>query len=139
MSTFKRPRSLMVTLAFGMTDRMVINLRLGTKSKPRRIDANDVRIVEVGMGEAASAHSVGARLGEMAKTLLDEMHPDDKFGNALVVDACAAYGDDVISGTAPDRTFDVRSGMLMPMNRQRAANDMMTLTMETVYENVAYG
>ena len=103
--------------------------------KPKAMTETDAgQVVTCGIGGSASAHSVGKRLGELALEVLTHRNSADRWLNEVVAKACDEYGRNVIDGIAPDCTFSVRAGCLLPMNRLPNADDMATLTMSSVVE-----
>lgn len=135
----KRPTKITAVHAFANEPRMTVEMTIGKKAAPVRSGDKDRPVITLGVSSTAAAYDVGKRLADMLRNLLHERNPDDEWLNDIIAKAAQSYGTSVIDGTAPDCTFDVRAGSLLPMNRLPNADDYTTLTFSTDYVEVKLG
>lgn len=135
----KRPAVIKAVYAFANEPRMTVEMVIGKKTAPVRSGEPDRPVITLGIASRAAAYDMGKRLADTLHGLLHERNAADEWHNDMVAKAAQSYGSSVIDATAPDCTFDVRAGSLLPMNRLPNADDKTTLTFSTDYVEVELG
>lgn len=129
----KHPKTLRIVYASRGRTILTIDLDRDAKRAPVRSQGDDGISVSLGVSQSARAYDVGKKLSDTLVAALLDLYPDDKWRIAEMGKTAQFYGSNVVDGHAPDCTFDVRAGILYPMNRLATDQDNDTLTFSAAY------
>lgn len=112
-------------------DKPIVTIRLdiGDASEPRLTIIGETTCATQSVSGDMAIREIAKTFARLFSGLALERWPEMKPTASMLAKACSTFAEEAIESTAPDRTFQVRAGCLLPMNRLPQADDPVTLTL----------